>query len=105
MRAMEVIAMKKIICLALVIVIVLAIPALGGEYRVRLEQPFKDSPDPKVANWYFIVDLSGKRIGYMTPCSQERGTWDVRIDDDIDWNAFPEFLPQDGETSKINSGR
>jgi hypothetical protein len=102
---MEVIAMKKIICLALVILIVLAVPAWGGEYRVRLERPFKGSTDSQVANWYFIVDLSGKRIGYMTPCSPEQGIWDIRIDDDIDWNAFPEFPSKDRQTPNIDAGR
>jgi hypothetical protein len=94
MRPREVIVMKKIACLSLVIVMALAMPAFGGEYRVRLEQPFKGSPDPQVSNWYFIVDLSGRRIGYMTPCSPDQGIWDIRIDDDIDWNAFPELPPK-----------
>ncbi len=97
--------MKRIICLALVIVIVLAVSAWGGEYRVRLEQPFKGSADPQVSHWYFIIDLSGKRIGYMTPSALEQGIWDIRIDDDIDWNAFPEFPPKEGEAPNIGAGR
>ena len=105
MRPMEVMSMKKIACVALVVSILLAVPAWGGEYRVRLEQPFKGLSDPEVSNWYFLVDLSGKRIGYMTPCSPGKGLWDIRIDDDIDWNAFPEFPPKDQQTPKTDAER
>ena len=97
--------MKRIICLALVILIFLAVPAWGEEYRVRLEQPFKGSADAQVSDWYFIIDLSGRRIGYMTPYAPEKGIWDIRIDEDIDWNAFPEFPPKDGEAPNIGAGR
>ena len=97
--------MKEIACVALVVSILLAVPAWGGEYRVRLEQPFKGSSDPQVSNWYFIVDLSGKRIGYMTPCSSGQGIWDIRIDNDIDWNAFPEFPPEGQQAPHPGTGK
>ena len=97
--------MKIIACLGLIILMILAIPAFGEEYRVRLEQPFKGSPDPRVSNWDFIVDLSGKRIGYMTPYSPEQGIGDIRIDDDIDWNAFPELPPKPPEYQNTDAGR
>lgn len=97
--------MKKIACLSLVMVIFLAMPVFGGEYRVRLEQPFKGSPDPQVANWYLILDLSGRRIGYMTPCYPDQEIWDIRIDDDIDWNAFPDLPPKAAKSPHSDPGR